>query len=175
MPKTSIDYNNTYFYKIVCKDVNVTEIYVGHTTEFSKRKSEHKKQCNHPNLNRHNLKVYQYIREHGGWDNFDMVLIDKIPCQCKLEACKIERQFIEDLHATLNAYIPTRTKHEYYQDTRDHTIQRVKNYYEQNKEKIDEWRNTRFDCECGGSYFNHNKARHDRTLKHKAYMMSFTD
>ena len=121
------------------------------------------------------MKVYQYIREHGGWDNFGMVLIDKLPCQCKLESCKIERRIIEDLHATLYAYIPTRTKHEYYQDTRDHKIQRVKNYYEQKKEKIDEWRNTRFDCECGGSYFSHNKARHDRTLKHKAYMTSFTE
>ena len=39
-----MDYSNTYFYKIVCKDLNVTDCYVGHTLNFTKRKCTHKKQ-----------------------------------------------------------------------------------------------------------------------------------
>ena len=42
MPKVDIDYSNTIIYKIHCKDSNVNEIYVGHTTNFTKRKNQHK-------------------------------------------------------------------------------------------------------------------------------------
>ena len=42
MPKLLINYVNTIIYKIVCNDLNVNEVYVGHTTRFIKRKSHHK-------------------------------------------------------------------------------------------------------------------------------------
>ena len=45
MPSKPIDYGNTHFYKIVCKDVSIKECYVGHTTDFTKRKSQHKHLC----------------------------------------------------------------------------------------------------------------------------------
>ena len=38
MPRLPVDYSNTYFYKIVCRDVSIPDMYVGHTTNFSKRK-----------------------------------------------------------------------------------------------------------------------------------------
>lgn len=175
MPRQRIDYANTCFYKIVCKDLNHKELYIGHTTDFSKRKAEHKKTCLKSYSHRHNLKVYQYIRDNGGWDNFDMILIERIPCADKLEACKIERRYIEQHQASLNVYIPTRTKQEYYQDTREHTLERVKHYYTENKEKVDEWRNVEYSCDCGGSYHNHNKARHMKSMKHQEYLQSLED
>ena len=46
MPKTEIDYSNTIIYKIVCKDQNIKDIYVGHTTNFVQRKHAHKQNCN---------------------------------------------------------------------------------------------------------------------------------
>ena len=42
MPKENIDYSNTIIYKIRCKDINVSDIYIGHTTNFVKRKNQHK-------------------------------------------------------------------------------------------------------------------------------------
>jgi hypothetical protein len=38
MPKTTIDYSKTVIYKIVCNDLDVKDIYIGSTTEFTKRK-----------------------------------------------------------------------------------------------------------------------------------------
>ena len=35
-----MDYSNTYFYKIVCKDTNDLSMYIGHTTNFTKRKTD---------------------------------------------------------------------------------------------------------------------------------------
>ena len=66
MPRKAIDYRNTYFYKIVCKDINITGCYVGHTTDFTKRKYQHKTVCNNENIKGHNIYLYQFIRGNGG-------------------------------------------------------------------------------------------------------------
>jgi hypothetical protein len=80
MPRLPVDYSNTCFYKIVCKDLNITDIYVRHTTDFTKRKYNHKHICSESNHKDHDLYVYRFIRENGGWENFDMVLLDRHTC-----------------------------------------------------------------------------------------------
>ena len=98
-----------------------------------------------------------------------MILIERRTCQGKIMACEFERGHIEDLNATLNAHMPSRKKKEYCEERREHALQKVKEYYENQKEKVDEWRNTRFERECGGSHFNQNKARRKRVVKHQEY------
>ena len=36
------DYNNTEMYYLCCKDIEISDIYVGHTTNFYKRMKNHK-------------------------------------------------------------------------------------------------------------------------------------
>ena len=112
MPLNKIMYDKTHFYKIVCRDLNIKDCYVGHTTNFRTRKNQHKTTCNSPLNKSHNFPVYKFIRENYGWDNFDMILIETLSCENKLEAEKIERRFIEELNCTLNAQMPFRTKEE---------------------------------------------------------------
>ena len=38
MPLQEIDYSKTHFYKIVCKELSVKDCYIGHTTNFNRRK-----------------------------------------------------------------------------------------------------------------------------------------
>lgn len=45
MPKVEIDYSNTIFYKIFCKDTTIKDLYVGLTTNFVQRKHAHKQSC----------------------------------------------------------------------------------------------------------------------------------
>ena len=45
MPKIDIDYSNTIIYKIFCKDPEIKDIYIGHTTNFVQRKYAHKNNC----------------------------------------------------------------------------------------------------------------------------------
>ena len=40
MPLKEINYDKTHFYKLMCKDFNITDCYVGHTTYWVKRKSD---------------------------------------------------------------------------------------------------------------------------------------
>ena len=56
MPKHNTDFSKTKIYKIVCKDLNVPDVYVGHTTDFTRRKCKHKQDCNNPEAKNYNPK-----------------------------------------------------------------------------------------------------------------------
>ena len=106
MPIDVIDYSNTVFYKIYCKDPAVKDLYVGHTTNFVQRKYNHKRTCIKENDANHHLKVYKFIREHGGWDNWKMEMIGYKDCYDHYEARKVEQKYFETLQATLNSIEP---------------------------------------------------------------------
>ena len=42
-------------------------VYVGHTTNWDRRKCEHKRISNNENSSKHNLKLYKMMRDNGGW------------------------------------------------------------------------------------------------------------
>jgi hypothetical protein len=134
MPRHAIDYSKTIIYKIVCNDLNITETYVGHTTNFVKRKYEHKRVCNIETDKHFNLKVYKTIRENGGWDNWSILEICKYSCNSFHEAALEERRHYELLNANLNIYNPCRTYQEYKETNKDIFLQRNKKSYEKNRE-----------------------------------------
>ena len=102
MPKIEIDYSNTLVYKIICKDKSVNELYVGHTTNFVQRKYTHKQLCN-KKTGLSNCKLYKVIREHGGWDNWEMEILEIVNCKNSIEARIKEQEYYEKLNATLNS------------------------------------------------------------------------
>ena len=55
----------------------------------------------------------------GGWYNFDMVMLEQVTCESSLELKKLERQYVETLHATLNTLMPSRSKAEYRDENRE--------------------------------------------------------
>jgi hypothetical protein len=178
MPKVAIDYSRTIIYKVCCKDTTVTDIYVGHTTDFNNRKRLHKSSCNNPNNKKYNFNIYQKIRDNNGWENWDMIMIENYPCNNKREAETRERYFIETLKACLNCIIPTRTKKEYQKEYREINKKQIskkmkeynKNYYEQNKEQIIKKHKEQMTCDCGSIFNINKKYRHEHTHKHKDYM-----
>jgi hypothetical protein len=138
--KHNPDYSKCVLYKICCKDPSITNLYVGHTTNISSRKNNHSRNCNDETSKKHNLNVYKCIRENGGWDNWELIKIEELICNCKEDALKRERYWMEKLGATLNKNIPTRTQREYrleYVKTHQEQInkQRQKRY-EQNRNEI---------------------------------------
>ena len=136
MPRKPIEYNNTQFYKIVCNDLQLTDCYVGHTTNFATRKAVHKHNAVNPNAKDHTSHLYQHIKTHGGWDNFDMILIETRSCLNRLEACKIEREHIEQLGAMLNCRRPAVSKEEKLEYSRAYALANCKDYYRENREAI---------------------------------------
>jgi len=140
-----VNYNKSIIYKICCKDINIKEIYVGSTAnELRKRKYSHKYDCNNINSKNYNLYVYQFVRSNGGFENFDMVLIEEYNCNDKQELHKRERFYIELLGSTLNSNLPTRSPKEY-----------IKEY----KQQI-------ITCECGCKVKKNGFSKHLKTKKH---------
>ncbi len=134
---------NAGIYKISCKDENVKEIYVGSSTNFKCRKNNHKSDCNNEKSRNYNYNLYKYIRENGGWDNFEMVEVCKATeCINKSELLKKENEYIKLLGATLNFKSPTRikSKNEYskdwYEENKEKLHQQRKEYREENRDEI---------------------------------------
>lgn len=200
MPKHNTDFSKTKIYKIVCKDLNVPDIYVGHTTDFTRRKCKHKQDCNNPEAKNHNIKLYSSIRANGGWDNWDMIQVEDYPCANKLEASARERHFYEELNGSLNTNKPNRNLKEYYQDNKEKILEYQNNYNHVNKDKLKEYREANkdkikeynakyraeyyinnidkfkdrahqeFKCECGGCYTYSGKSAHMKTKKHLKFI-----
>ena len=106
MPKLEIDYSNTIIYKITCIDPNITDVYVGHTTNFVQRKHAHKQSCTNQNTANYKCKLYDVIRNNGGWKNWKMEIINFYNCHDHYEARKKEQEYFISLNATLNSIEP---------------------------------------------------------------------
>jgi hypothetical protein len=106
MPKTEIDYSNTIIYKITCKDSEIKDVYVGHTTNFVQRKHAHKQSCNNPKTPNYDCKLYNTIREKGGWSNWKMEIINFFNCYDHYEARQKEQEYFISLNANLNSIEP---------------------------------------------------------------------
>lgn len=133
-----VNYDNGIIYKIVCKDINVKDLYVGSTCNFTRRRTGHKHHYFNKDGKKYNYNVYEAIRNNGGWSNWSMIEIEKYKCNDINELHKRERYYIELLQATLNKVIPSRTKTEYTKDNADNTKEYRKIYNKENTEKIKE-------------------------------------
>lgn len=138
MSSKVLNYSNTSIYKLCCKDPLITDIYVGHTTNFKNRKSCHKNRCHTETNKSYHLYVYSFIRDHGGFNNWDMIEICKLECIDKRDAERNERKYIEDLGASLNKIIPTRTLKEWYIDNKEKVIDQSNKWREDNREHYNE-------------------------------------
>ena len=109
MPKKDIDYSTTIIYKISCNDESISDVYVGHTTNFVQRKHAHKLSCTNIKSSNYKCKLYSVIRNNGGWDNWKMEIINFFNCKDHYEARKKEQEYFILLKATLNSIEPLPT------------------------------------------------------------------
>ena len=103
-------YSTTIIYKITCNNPNVTDTYVGHTIDIVKRRLAHKNNaCSEKSGCRH-IKLYKFIRENGGWDNWTMEIVACYNCNNLMEAKQKEQEHYIELKATLNSVEPMKLK-----------------------------------------------------------------
>lgn len=169
-------YQKACIYKICCKDPSITDCYVGSTTDFVKRRYDHKWNCDNSKYKKY-YKLYRFINNNGGWNNFNMQVIEQYPCNCKEELHRREGYFIRLLNCSLNAMIAGRTVKEYRIDKKDEQKQyrvdnrekilaQKKHYYNQNKEHLLIKQKQPYTCICGKTLTIGNKSRHCKSKKH---------
>ena len=154
MPKNA-DYTKCQIYKIVCKDLTVKDCYVGSTCSWVRRKSQHKNSTINQNHNEYNYKKSNIIRENGGWNNWEMVLIENYPCETDLEARSKEREWLEKLGATMNSQSPQRTDAQYRAEFRERINAQC---LEINMKKMT--------CVCGREHLKGAKSNHLKSKNH---------
>jgi len=143
MPKNQTDYSQTIIYKLCCKDTNVLDIYIGHTTNFTQRKNQHKTSCCNETDKKYNQYVYQFIRDNGGWDNWSMIQIQEHNLKNKREAESTEHYWIEQLGAKLNTNKPYAKckeepkiyKENWYEEKKNYILEKAREHYQENKEQ----------------------------------------
>ena len=98
------NYLNAVIYKLICKTITVLEIYIGSTANEKERNRTHKTSCNNQSEKNkaYNYKVYKFIRENGGWDNWKIEIIEKCPCENKIQMREREQYYCDLLKPELN-------------------------------------------------------------------------
>lgn len=118
-----VNYQEGKIYKII-NDSMPNMVYYGSTCNtFAKRMGQHKalRDCSS-----------RVLFEYG---NPQMILIEKYPCNDKMELKSRERYYIEN-NDCLNKIVPGRTEKEYREDNKEKISIKNKKHYEANKEKI---------------------------------------
>ena len=155
------------FYKIVCEDCP-DYIYIGSTKSYRSRKNQHKIACNSDK--KYHLKIYQKIRENGGWDKWNMIIIDEGDDLTFTQARIKEEELRLKYNGNLNSIKAFRTEEE----KKEYKKEYGKEYCFNNKEKRKEQRKqydekvgkVKITCECGCVVSQNSIARHQRTNKH---------
>lgn len=125
------DFSNCYIYNIVDKDKIVH--YVGSTSNMNSRRSKHKYNCKNENSKHYHLDIYKYIRDNGGWDNFECVPIRKIVNISNITELRIaERLEMEKFTGLKNMMGSYMSEEEHRENTR--------NWQKQHPEKNAEYR-----------------------------------
>jgi hypothetical protein len=186
------DYAKTIIYKLINYDYPDL-VYVGSTTNFTKRKQYHKQaSINNTNNKNNNVKIYETIRKFGGWESWNMVKICDFPCKTQREAEQEEDKHMLELKSNLNmirAFRPSKQYYvekkekiketyeknkevilrhhkEYYEKNKEDILKQHKLYKEKNRENIIKSFKVKTICECGCEVVRYSLKRHKQTSKH---------
>ena len=187
-----VKYGKSVIYKIFCKDENIKECYVGSTIDLNLIKSIHKNMCNNEKSVGYNYPVYRFIRDNGGFDNWNFLILENYPCRNKEQLLFKERYWFEKLGPMLNERYPVRSEDEnkeYNKQYREKNIEKEKErrkqyyevnkekekqYYEKNREKILEKGKEKVECPCGSIVNRSSLSQHKKSQKHQNYLKSLS-
>ena len=92
----------TTFYKLHHSVDQTKECYVGSTSNFAIRKSNHKSVCNNANSKDHNYRLYRYIRSNGGFNNWTFTILEQRNNMTKKRKLMRERVLTDRHGGSLN-------------------------------------------------------------------------
>jgi len=135
------------FYKFIHSCNEIKEFcYVGSTSNVKCRKSEHKSRCNNPDSPKYNTKLYQVMRDNGGFENFKMVILGTRENLTKTEAHMVEEEYRKSENANLNdrrCFLSPEVKKQYNKEYseahREESAEYNKKWYEANKDEKAEY------------------------------------
>ena len=141
-----IDFNDPlnvfFFYKISCKNPDITKCYIGKTINIKNRLANHKTKSKISES-----PLYVFIRNNGGFENFKFEILHKCLCN-DATSIFIEYSLIKSYDDTFNIQTP------YLGEKNDYNKNVCKQHY---KIKVN--------CECGWEGSKMNYSKHIKTNK----------
>jgi hypothetical protein len=150
-------------YKIVSK--NFDKYYIGSTCKsINDRLYQHLANYkNYKNGKYNNVSVFQVL-EKG---DYEIILIEELNCNNKQELLKREGEIIkQNKEFIVNKLVAGRDAKQYIIDN----YEKIKQYLDKNRQKLNERARTKYNCECGGCYTYARKAGHFRTKLHTDFI-----
>jgi hypothetical protein len=81
---------------------NTMSVYVGSTTDLKRRKRQHKYHCSTPTSDKHMFRMYKYVRDNGGFENWDITSLMNLINPTDTLRFTLEQHLITQYNATLN-------------------------------------------------------------------------
>lgn len=106
MPKNPINYTKSIIYRL--EHIDKPELfYIGATTDFTRRKYQHKRRTLLVKECPKSVHSYMYniMDKTGGWDNYRMSPIKEISCENSTQLRIEEYKMITELRPTLNSQL----------------------------------------------------------------------
>lgn len=166
--RKSTDYYKGLIYGIFCKDPSIKESYIGHTTDLYGRKKIHKSSCNNPNDEYYNQYVYKFIRDNGGWNNWQVIWLEDYPCKSKNELIKREREVFDTYPtAKLNTYKPTVLEEEKKEQQKISKQKYMENMSQEKKDELQQQRKDKWAENKNNPEFLAKKKESDKQYREK--------
>ena len=147
-----------FFYRIHCKETEITDCYIGKTTRFESRISQHKMLSNDSDL-----KLYRTIAQNGGFNNWICECIHTEICSDTASSF-IEYAFFKLFQPSLNTRVP-RVKLNVFKSAKvDYNRTQCQTHYLVKKS-----------CECGWIGSKMGYAHHLKSKKHLLWVDVFGD
>ena len=148
-------------YKIKSKSDEADDnIYIGSTDDLKQRMRHHKLCCK----TAPNRRVYKYINENGGWNTFEVSILELTDGYSQIERRLLEQSYINELAPSLNCFNALGLNQDKLRD-------KYRRYYIKHIDKIKEKKKERINCCCGSSIQNNHIQRHYRSKKHLQYVL----
>lgn len=188
-------FNNTIFgiiYLIKHKTCDDKKVYVGSTINLKQRINQHRKNCNNKKNKNYKNKLYQYLRENGGFNQYEFIILECYVYNFKRELLCKEDDYIKMYDNNLNqlrAYLSDeehKNRHKKYREENKDKLkeknkkqnkkkyekyaekykEEARKYREENKDKLKE----KITCECGSIVRKADITKHCKTKKHIQYI-----
>jgi hypothetical protein len=170
-----VNYANGKIYKLTCNETD--DVYIGSTCEkLSVRKAKH-----HDKYKAFLRGTYRFTTSFKLYEIsncvVDIELVELFPCNSKDELHAREKYWIQNTQNTVNKNLPTNSYAEYYIQNkakilnnvklyRDANKDKIKEYFEANKERLRIHAARKYTCECGKTLLIKGKSEHELTKKH---------
>ena len=157
-----VNYNKGKIYKIECLTTGL--IYVGSTTKdyLSQRLTRHKSTYKQYLKGKYPFVSSFQIFENN---NYRIELLEEVNCETKDQLLMREGHYIKTLDC-VNRCTAGRTVKHYYQENKEQILEYKKEY----RIQFRHIRTAKYICSCGSEIQHIEKARHNRTRRHQAYL-----